>query len=53
MQGAFLGDPVGAILGDPVGAISAADLEADVIYNGTPVGGTIIVIGETTGVTSP
>lgn len=43
----------GVFLGDPVGAISAADLEADVIYNDTPVDGTVIVIGETTGVTTP
>ena len=49
----FEGVMQGEFLGDPVGAISAADLEAGVIRNGTPLDGTVIVIGETDGVTIP
>lgn len=40
----------GVFLGDPVSAISAADLQAGVIYNGMPVNATMVVIGETTDV---
>lgn len=49
----FEGIMSGEFLGDPLGALSAADLEAGVIRNGTPVDATVIVIGETDGVTVP
>ncbi|WP_341366422.1 hypothetical protein [Yoonia sp. BS5-3] len=42
----------GAFLDDPLGALSGTDLEADIIYNGVPTDGTMIVIGETEGVTT-
>jgi hypothetical protein len=46
----FEGVMDGEFLGDPVSAISAADLQAGVIYNGGPVNATLVVIGETTDV---
>ena len=49
----FEGVMEGEFLGDPLGALSAADLEAGVIRNGAPVDATVIVIGETDGVTIP
>ncbi len=45
----FEGTMQGEFLGDPVEALSAADLEAEVIRNGTPKDATVIVIGETDG----
>ncbi len=45
----FEGTMQGEFLGDPVEALSAADLEAEVIRNGTPQDATVIVIGETDG----
>ncbi|MEM9788529.1 MAG: hypothetical protein AAF801_18670, partial [Pseudomonadota bacterium] len=43
----FDGSMAGQFLGNPVGAISAADLEADVVMDGTPTDATLVVIGET------